>query len=172
LKTTRDKVLQELIDLNYGLLPITIDPGGKFGPLSSEFLWQAAKTPTAALQSKSRSSTGLSKDTALSLARKSTHAYHKFALLQRANMGWHEAHNGQWYTRSYTAITPSQWAIQVMSQNLLLAIAGHLQVAISHCTIHTSSRPHTLFSAAINPRLARPTFALPSIYRLTSIYST
>jgi hypothetical protein len=126
----------------------------------------------SAQHSKDRSHTFLSIDAASSLTQIFTQPYQQFAILQRANIGWHEAHHGQGFTRSYTAITPGQWTEQLISQNLLLAIAGHLQISSSRSNIHYSSRPQSLISTAINPRLARPTFALLSIYRFTSIHST
>jgi hypothetical protein len=171
LKSTRDTVLQELLSQNYGLLPITMDPGGQLGPLSSKFLWKSSHAPTTVINSPERSLRGLSFEAATNLANRSASAFNAFALFQRANAGWKHSHHDQWFTRSYTAITPSQWGIQVLSQNILLAIASHIQIATARFTSRTASRPPKLLTASIAPRLARPTFALPSIYRFTSIHS-
>jgi hypothetical protein len=141
------------------------------GPLLSDLLWASSHAPTTIITSPKRSPKGLSFEAATVLANHSASAFKTFALLQRANAGWQHSHHDQWFKRSYTAITPSQWGIQVLSQNIVLAIASHLQIATAHFPSRTSSRPPTLLTASIAPRYARPTFALPSIYRFTSIHS-
>jgi hypothetical protein len=37
----------------------------------------------------------------------------------RANRGWRKLYDDAWFTRHYAAISPSQWATQVIGQDLL-----------------------------------------------------
>jgi hypothetical protein len=95
-------------------------------------------------------------------------AYSNVGLLQKADLIWKKEHS-QWFTRSFTATLPSQWASQVLSQNLTLASFKHIQSSISKITTHKSSGSHDILNtAAIAPRYIRSTYALSSAYFVAS----
>jgi hypothetical protein len=49
----------------------------------------------------------------------------------RANRGWRKLYDDAWFTRHYAAISPSQWATQVIGQDLLFGLSNHLRNVIS-----------------------------------------
>jgi hypothetical protein len=98
-------------------------------------------------------------------------AHSNDGLFRKADLGWRKEHS-QWFTRSFTATLPSQWASQVISQNIALAFSKHIQSSISKITTHKSSRTHnTLNTAAIAPRCTRSTYALSLAYFVASALS-
>jgi hypothetical protein len=118
----------------FALIPITFDPGGQFGPLASRLFWESKHIPPAALPATRdvslRHRTGLSAPSPNALADIAVSSS-LVGLLDRANRGWHKLYNDAWFTRHYEATSPSQWATQVIGQNLLLGLSNHLRNAIS-----------------------------------------
>lgn len=166
----------------YGLIPVTFDPGGQLGPTISALLWGSTQRPSTGLFSNlaSRSTTGLSSPAAtqaLDLTKKLSHV----ALLPKANKGWHRHAPSTQFARHYTATTPSQWALQAIGHNLVIAHTEHLLQALSslrsRSTLsrsfynvaiydtsrkhHSSSLPHVYNSVLPIPSRSSPTTVIP-----------
>jgi hypothetical protein len=86
--------------------------------------------------------------------------------LRKADIGWRKEHSNLWFTRYYSAILPSQWAMEVISQNFTIAIAKHIQTSISHISEQHPTSKHTkLNTATIAPGYMHSSYALsPAFY--------
>jgi hypothetical protein len=116
----------------FALIPITFDPGGQFGPFATRLFWKHDQIPSAALSSSdSRTRTGLAAASSKALESIAISSS-QIGFLHRANRGWRKLYGSDaWFTRHYSATSPSQWATQVIGQNLLLGLSNHLRNAIS-----------------------------------------
>ena len=156
---------------HYTLIPITFDPGGcQLGPLATSFLWGTRPPDISILPMphtfNDRLSTSLSSSPypqqAAELAYNTTH---NFGLFRLADKGWKQAHLHEWFTPSYTAMLPSQWAQHILGQNLLVATARHLQTGLNKSHNLKSNFPHHgLQVAGQHPTRTHPILPLPSEY--------
>ena len=169
-----------LLQKHYILLPVTFDPGGLFGPLSTSFLWGTIPPDVALLPLPKtfphRLSTYLSRSPfPKQMAAHTYQTIAKFGLFRLADQGWKQAHIHEWFTSSSTAILPSQWAQHILGHNLLVANARHLKQGLDKSLPLCSSHAHSsLHVAGQHPRHAHPTDPLPSeyFYRLTAVRPT
>ena len=89
-----------------------------------------------------------------------------FSLFRLADKGWKQAHLNEWFTPSHTAMIPSQWAQQILAQNLLVAGTRHLETGLTksnplHPDMHSDS--NALHVAGLHPRHTHPTLPLLAI---------
>jgi len=61
-------------------------------------------------------------------------------------------------------MVPSQWATQILGQNLLLGLSLHLDTALSRAQPGTQQSRRSLAVAAYPPRRQRSRYALPSAF--------
>ena len=173
-------ITQAILQQPYVLIPITFDPGGQFGPLTTSFLWGTPPPDMTLLPPPKapdqRCEANLSSSPfPRQAAQLACQATHNFGLFHLADKGWKQSHLHEWFTDSYTAMIPSQWAQQILAQNLLVATTNHLKSGLDKAFPLTSnhSTPY-LHVAGQHPRHVRPTFPLPSeyFYRLTAVRPT
>jgi hypothetical protein len=155
-----------------GLLPFTFDPGGTFGPLTCTFLWDTKHQPTPLLPAATpHTARGLVNTPNKQAAQLAVHVFLLVGLLLEANRCWRTKHGPhKWFTHSYTATLPSQWAAQTLGQNLLLSLTRHLHTARSASIEPNKSARKTtcLHSAAITPSITRPTLPSPAAHYFRS----
>jgi len=155
----------QLLAHNYTLLPITFDPGGQLGPLATAFLSANQNNALSALpyRSDDHCDTGLTSVPSKHLHRQ-LHSLLPFSLFQRTDSLWRQSSPSHPFTRHYSASTPSQWAIQCLSQNMLIALASHFNTARSLANPLHSNAPSWLSCALYQPASATPNPSLPSPY--------
>ena len=174
------QITQAILDKHYTLIPVTFDPGGLLGPLSTSFLWGTIPPDLALLPYpktfEHRLQTHLSTSPYPRQAATQTYdTIASFGLFRLADKGWQQAHLQEWFTTSYTATLPSQWAQQILGQNLLVANSRHLQQGLQQSfPIKTHHANSTLNVAGLHPRHNRPTAPLPAefFYRQTAVRPT
>jgi len=133
---TADQLAQESITKRYRHLPFTIDHQGMLGPLAAEFLFSQQTTlfKTNDIEYEtSQTSTQIKKLISFSL-----HPKRHKNILKRANKNWHSSFGDKWYTNTYHAKTPAQWAKQVLGTTFSLESSRHIIRAMI-----ASSRPQT-----------------------------
>jgi hypothetical protein len=117
------------------LIPITVDPGGNFGPLATKLLWGSnSSTVTTRLQPSTwddRTKHALHRDISQSML-KDTLDHSPSNLLRQADKGWKIQQGGLPFTRHDD--TPGNWGHHVISHNTNLAMTLHLQNALSSLT--------------------------------------
>jgi hypothetical protein len=150
---------------HYSLIPITLDPCGQLGPLTSHFLWDRGRCPSTALplRSNSRSTRGLSTPPATQAANLAL-GLTSLSLFRQADSHFRESSPHEWYTRHWSATTPSQWAIQLIAFNITHALASHAALAVSDLNPMTSTPRNTFHVAQYQPRTLHPRPFVPSIY--------
>ena len=152
------------------LLPITFDPRVLIGPLASTFLWKPSTAPSSTLATHSH-------NMATPFINYSISTYTHAAFLCKSDAGWSEQSGSLWFTRSQSALSPSQWFQQVLGVNLVLAFSRHLYTQLTqHRALHSQSTfpsPTFLATAVILPRHTNPTYALLphlTFYPLLTLY--
>jgi hypothetical protein len=115
------------------LLPITVDPGGNFGPLATKLFWGSDNsTVTTRLQPSAwdeRTKKTLTNRNISQSMLKNTLEHSPTNLLHRADKGWKIQQGGLPFTRHDD--TPGNWGHHVISHNTTLAMTLHLQQALS-----------------------------------------
>ena len=161
-KTT--EVAQAILQQNQTLIPCTFDPGGSLGPVITHFLFGKPNPDLPYLKPTSTSPRiQLTSEAAKILSKNTLTAIPHPGLLHIANHKWQESSPGESFTRHHHVTLPSHWAIQVLGNNLLLALGHHLDEAITN-TMFLTNTPPTLAVAAAIPRKRRPRTYLPPIY--------
>ena len=161
-----DDIISSINHQNYTLLPFTFDPGGFLGPLATAFTFGSKHPPTFSLPRHERSTSHLKHTSHAILASQRTHENigKLHSLLTHADTGYRENHSSSWFTHSYTATTPSSWAIQTLGQNLLIATSQHIKEALSHLN-HFSTSLHPLIAcASLKPRYEHPTHSVNNTF--------
>jgi len=99
------------------IIPATFDSFGRLGPTITDFLFG----PNNAYKSFERHTNNLSPAAQQAIAN-TTEKHRIHSLLPRANKDWKLKHGEvTWYTPSYKAKTPSMWAKQYLSINMINA---------------------------------------------------
>jgi len=138
--TTADMLAQEALTKKYRMLPFTIDHNGMLGPIANEFLFRSKKdsTPDKCAYSNAQ--------TTIPIKKLITSAFHKHRhknILTKADKCWKDLYEDKWYTNTYQAKLPSQWAKQVLGMTFSLHSAKHILRAInlSHTKNISTSQP-------------------------------
>jgi len=121
---TADQLAQEMIAKRYRLLPFTVDHQGMLGPIASEFLLGNDKSffsSNIQEYETRQTSVPISK-----LIQFSQHKKRKKNVLKRATKHWRETFGNKWYTNTFHAQTPGQWAKQVMGITFSMESAKHI----------------------------------------------
>ena len=161
-----DDIISTINHQNYTLLPFTFDPGGFFGPLATAFTFGSKHPTTFILPRPHRSTSHLKHTSNALLASQRTHENigKLNSLLARADLGYRENHGSSWFTHSYTAATPSAWAMQTLGQNLLIETSQHIREALSRLNPFSTS-PHPLIAcASLKPRYEHPTHSVSNVF--------
>jgi len=103
------------------MLPFTIDHHGMLGPIASEFiLGHENATFTISLNTYENRSTS---NEVKELIQLSMHKNRHNNILTKANKAWKEAYGTKWFTNTYHAQTPRQWAKQVIGNTFSIHTA-------------------------------------------------
>jgi hypothetical protein len=144
-----DAIIAAILHQRYCLVPCTIDPGGRFGRLTSSLLWPRKRHPSA-IRPPSRSIRGLppARVPANNAACLASRSLLDFGILPKADQGWHEAHGDHfWFTRDYSATLPSHWAKQILGRNLLVG----LDFSLRHWPFPRPSRFYPIYPTSLSP---------------------
>ena len=155
---TGRRIIQELIDKKCAFVPVSIDEFAQLGPAFYR-LWNPHQSPYKNDSATERiESPTLRHDTARSAAEATYHPDCPNNLIGRADAEWKKQTaeekmlNGRptairdtWYTHTYHAQTPRQWAEQVLSFNVSVALASHfhnatLEIARQHHDVHPGTK--------------------------------
>ena len=145
------------------LLPVTIDPGGNFGPLATQLLWgpDSSQVTTKMLPSpwEHRTKTHLCDEVLLSMCQ-DTLEHSPKNILHKDDVGWHIQQGDLPFTRHDN--TPGHWGHHVIAHNTNLTMTLHLQQALSSLNAFdaTGIIHKTLITAATIPTY-RPTHRFP-----------
>ena len=155
----------QLLAHNYALIPITFNPGSQFGPLATAFLSASQNKSLTALPYRTdhRCQSGLSSDFAKRLCHK-TKSFLPFHIFQHTNTLWRQSSLSHPFTRHFTATKPTQWAVQSLSQSMLIALAAHFNHAHPRSKPLHSNLPSWLSCALYQPASAAPSSSLPCPY--------
>jgi len=132
---TADQLAQESATKRYRHLPFTIDHQGMLGPFAAEFLFSQQSTlfkTNNITYETSQTSAQIKKLISFSL-----HPKRHKNILKRANKNWHALYGDKWYTNTYHAKTPAQWAKQVIGNTFSIESSRHIIRAMI-----VSSRPN------------------------------
>ena len=143
------------------LVPVTVDPGGRIGPLAERLLMPPNQTYPAPSPSAQRPTTALSLLAARQFCQ-DTQTHSPTALFAQADQGWRNVHGDRPFHDN--ADTPSQWARNLLALNITLANTLHLQRALSHTQpfdSRSTKRPITAAGTTPRPRAPYPT-AIPA----------
>jgi len=117
------------------IIPATFDSFGRLGPTITDFLFG----PNNAYKSFERHTNNLSPAAQQAIAN-TTEKHRIHSLLPRANKDWKLKHGEvAWYTPSYKAKTPSMWAKQYLSINMINAIGRHIEQGIGKSLYQTKN---------------------------------
>ena len=133
------------------LRPLTIDPYGQFGPLVYQTLY-GTSGPHHPHDANQRHRTGLGHAAAKHMLEQNFHSAAPSALLPKADKQWKsnladagKHHSTHWFTGSYHAQLPSQWAEQVLAFNTSLALSKYFYNAVRRLrTTDTSATTSTV----------------------------
>jgi len=127
--STSEQLAQELINKKHRMLPFTIDHHGMLGPIASEFLigHQNALFTTSPNEYDQRSTT----PEITTLIQSSMHKKRHQNILTKANKAWQQAYGTKWFTNTYHAQTPRQWAKQVIGNTFSIHSSKHILRALN-----------------------------------------
>ena len=127
--STSEQLAQELIIKNHRMLPFTIDHHGMIGPIASEFLLghDNATFTTSPNDYENRTTSKEVKE----LINLSMHKNRHKNILTQANKAWRTAYGTKWFTNTYHAQTPRQWAKQVIGTTFSIQSAKHIIKALN-----------------------------------------
>jgi len=148
--TLANTMAQEATTNRYRLLPFTVDHQGMVGPVASDFLFSELTTMFK--------TTLLEYDTRISsppINRMVSLAFHKKRqrnILKLATRNWIRQYGTKWFTNTYQAQNPAQWAKQVLGTTFSLHSARHILQAINTVTRPTnnSQKSHRLQCCSMN----------------------
>ena len=118
---TGDQVIGDLLKQNMILPPIAIDPHGRWGPITENFLNLLDRELNYTFPSH--------RPNATTMFMKSTRAPCPIGILRTADKLWKLSKTRQFFGRSYTAPTPSIYTIQQMGLGITKAFAVHIRNA-------------------------------------------
>jgi hypothetical protein len=133
-------IIQDLIDNHNSLNAFTIDEFGQFGPQAYRILSEK-HSPYAPHNAAERSQKGLN-DVGRSMSEFTYHPDYPTSLLDQADKAWREKHDKKWFTSTYHAQTPSQWANQCLGWGLVMPMVQYFDHAIKKVTRNTHPKPN------------------------------
>jgi len=160
---TADHIAQEMTQKRYRLLPFTIDHLGRIGPLAEEFLYDHKPHDDPIVHTNyvnRQTSTHISLLIQMSL-RKSRQKN----ILNHATKNWKMLFGDKWYTNTYHAQTPGQWAKQVIGNTFSIHSAKHILRAMTNAAnqkFQTTSKTNNISCCSTN-------LHTPTTYTLRSL---
>ena len=153
-----NQIRTALLNHKQCVIPITFDPGGQLGPLTTHLLWHRSHRPNTALIATKPLAQVADTQPSLRQAISFTETVApQLYLLRRADQGWRRDSFGTPFTDHYSAPTPSAWATQMLGHNLVYATAHHISTAISKINnlARLQYRPLSLQTASTLTRTPR-----------------
>lgn len=125
--TSGQFVIEECNNNNIVLIPFTVDPYGGLGFFARSFLFGPPSRQNMPLPDNYQCEPAR-------VAYYNTISLHSpLGLLPMADNYWKEEHASHWFTATYHATTPSQWAQQQLGIHTLIAFGNHISASISRC---------------------------------------
>ena len=159
--STSEQLAQELVTKRTRMLPFTIDHHGMLGPIASEFLLghENATFTTSPNTYENRSTSNEVKE----LIQLSMHKNRHNNILTKANKAWKEAYGTKWFTNTYHAQTPRQWAKQVIGNTFSIHSSKHIIKALNKINTTTlTPKKQKAMCSSINLRT-------PSLYTVQNL---
>ena len=131
--TTGDTIIGDLLDRNMILIPIAIDPFGRFGPILQAFLYNTQPTTPITFTP--------TKPNATTMYHKVTHFPSPKGTLKLADHNWKLTQTRHFYGHSYSASapTPTIHTLQQIGLTITKAFTIHIRYArrrfLDHSTI-------------------------------------
>ena len=119
----------ELLRKKFRLLPITIDHHGILGPQAAEF-FLGSDNSTFTISPNDYDKANTPNET-INVIRLSMHKKRHTNILSKANKLWRDTYGSIWYTNTYHAQTPRQWAKQVLGNTFSLHSTKHINILIN-----------------------------------------
>jgi len=132
---TGDQVIGDLLKQNMILIPIAIDPHGRCGPITENFLNLLNRDLNYTFPAH--------RPNAATMFMKSTHAPCPIGILRTADKVWKLSKTRQFFGRSYTAPTPSIYTIQQMGLGITKAFTVHIRNATKNSSTHSHGMDNT-----------------------------
>ena len=130
-----DTIIGELLSQNMILLPIAIDPHGRWGPMTENFL----RLSSASLHYTFRPD----RQNASIMFAKATTPPCPLGILKTADAIWKTTKQRPFFGYSHTSPTPSIFTIQKLGLGITKAFALHIRNATRKVTVATNSHNHT-----------------------------
>ena len=141
---TADQIAQEMIQKKYRLLPFSVDHLGSLGNIAMDFLIAQMKPDANGKYIDCIQPTHYSnRQTSVSIKNlidMSLRSARDKNLLHRATKNWTTKFGSKWFTNSYHAQTPAQWAKQVLGNTFSLHSSKHILRAMSDAANKTFSQ--------------------------------
>ena len=153
--STSEELSAELIKKRYRMLPFTIDHQGMLGPIATEFLL-GHKNAIFTISPNEYDKKNTTKETK-ELIKLSMHKNRHENILTKANSLWKLAYGSQWYTNTYHAQTPRQWAKQVLGNTFSIQSSKHIIRALNKLNMQTPNTPKTPKAQCSSMNLHTPT---------------
>jgi hypothetical protein len=131
-----EQLIRTLNNRKMLIRPLTIDSFGQYGPLAYQTLY-GTFGPHHPHDANQRCRTGLGHAAAKYMLEQNFHSAAPSALLPKADKQWKsnladagKHHTTHWFTGSYHAQLPSQWAEQVLAFNTTIALSKYFYNAV------------------------------------------
>ena len=134
-----DKAMGQLVDSGIALIPMAIDPHGRWGPLTHNFLFHHRSRLPQSPFCRSRSN-------ASRMYERITDPSCPCGIVPTATAVWKSTRTSQFYGNTYTAPTPRIFALQQLGLVVSKALALHLR----HATTKTGLKPPSRSSHSSN----------------------
>ena len=133
------QIIEECLSLGYQISPFIVDPFGLLGPIAADLLL-GPDTPASKFQlDPSHYSTPSTQQAIRALY----HPNRFNDILRIADLKWKSnKSNNIWFTDSYKATLPSQWARQILSCGIAKALSSHVDNAFSVLRSHHHQSSH------------------------------
>jgi len=139
--STSEELSAELTKKRYRMPPFTIDHQGMMGPIATEFLL-GHKNAIFSVSPNKYDKKNTTKETK-ELIKLSMHKNRHQNILTKANSLWKLTYGSQWYTNTYHAQTPRQWAKQVLGNTFSIQSSKHIIQALNKLNMQTPITPKT-----------------------------
>jgi len=134
------QIIEECLSLNYQLSPFIVDPFGLLGPTATDLLL-GPDTPASKFQLDPSSYPTPSTQQAIQAL---YHPNRFNDIFRLADIKWKSnKSNNIWFTDSYKATLPSQWARQILSCGIAKALSSHIDNAFSVLRSHHFQSSHS-----------------------------
>ena len=126
-----EDIIQELLNKQMILLPMAIDPHGRWGPITNTFLNGNDHRTNYTFQQ--------NRQHAAAMLRRATSSPSPIGILRTANANWNRNKLRTFYGHSYTAPTPSIYTIHQLGLGITKAYSVHIRNATKHIGWTTDS---------------------------------